>query len=177
MKRLWTHAELVETFTLMPDEHDLIRHKTPPSQLAFALMLKCVQHEGRFPARLRDIPAIVVQHMAAQVDLDPALSLVYEWQGRTVELHRAQIRALLGLREATTQDLQDLAAWLCQEVAPHDHRRTHLIDAAHARLRTLHIERPTPDRLARFVDSASTTFEHTFYTTTAAALSDATARS
>ena len=99
MKRTWTHAELVETFTLLPNEHDLLQHKTPPSQLAFALLLKYVQHEGRFPAHPRDIPAVVLEHMALQLGLDPALSLQYEWQGRTVELHRAQIRAILAFAD------------------------------------------------------------------------------
>ena len=38
----------------------------------------------------------------------------YRWQGRTIEYHRAQIRKLLGFREATVEDGEALTAWLCR---------------------------------------------------------------
>ncbi len=177
MKRNWTHDELVETFILLPEEQVLLEHKTPPSQLGFAALLKFVQHEGRFPTHRHEIPPAVITHLADQLGLDLALAFQYEWQGRTVEQHRAQIRTFLGLRESTSHDLHDLADWLCTQVAPQENRLEHIKAAADDRLRSLHIELPAPKHLDRFIDSALNTFEQTFYTTTFAALSETTRNS
>jgi Domain of unknown function (DUF4158) len=174
MKRNWTHDELVETFILLPEEQVLLEHKTPPSQLGFAALLKFVQHEGRFPTHRHEIPPAVITHLADQLGLDPALAFQYEWQGRTVEQHRAQIRTFLGLRESTSHDLHDLADWLCTQVAPQENRLEHIKAAADDRLRSLHIELPAPKHLDRFIDSALNTFEQTFYASTFAALSETT---
>jgi len=174
MRRNWTHDELVETFTLQRAEQALLEHKTPPSQLGVAAVLKFVQLEGRFPAHRHEIPPAVISYLARQLALDPALALQYEWRGRTFELHRAQIRTFLGLRESTTRDLAELADWLAVHVVPQDNRIEHVQAAAYERLRALHIELPSPRHLQRFIDSALNTFEQTFYTTTFAALSETT---
>lgn len=174
MKRNWTHDELVETFTLRSAEQALLEHKTLPSQLGLAASLKFVQLEGRFPAHRHEIPPVVMKYLAWQLTLDPVLALQYEWRGRTFELHRAQIRAFLGLRESTTHDLEELADWLTVQVVPQDNRFAHVQAAAYERLRSLHIELPATKHLQRFIDSALNTFELTFYTTTFAALSETT---
>lgn len=147
MKRNWTHDELVETFTLQPAEQALLEHKTPPSQLGLAASLKFVQLEGRFPVHRHEIPPAVMSYLARQFTLDPALALQYEWRGRTFELHRAQIRAFLGLRESTTRDLEELADWLAVQVVPQDNRLAHVQATAYERLRSLHIELPTAKHL------------------------------
>jgi hypothetical protein len=60
--------------------------------------------EGRFPRQKRDVPGAVVVHLASQVRVSADLYPSYEWSGRTIEYHRAQIREFLGFREATVQD-------------------------------------------------------------------------
>jgi hypothetical protein len=55
------------------------------------------------------------EELAAQWNLLPTETtewLHYEWRGRTIEYHRAQIRARLGLRQATVEDGEALAVWL-----------------------------------------------------------------
>ena len=52
-------------------------------------------------------PGSVIAHIATQVGVSPDGSLQYEqyeWSGRTIEYHRAQIRGALGFREATVED-------------------------------------------------------------------------
>ena len=46
----------------------------------------------------------------------------YEWDGRTVEYHRAQVRKFLGFRECTVTDAEKLAAWLAGEVCQSERR-------------------------------------------------------
>jgi hypothetical protein len=41
---------------------------------------------------------VVVAHLAKQVDVPAELYPRYDWSGRTIEYHRAQIRAFLGFR-------------------------------------------------------------------------------
>jgi hypothetical protein len=41
---------------------------------------------------------------------------LYEWSGRTIEYHRAQIRAHLGFRECTVADAEQLTQWLATAV-------------------------------------------------------------
>ena len=50
MKQRWTPAELVETFTLSPDELTLLTaNMADHTKLGFVVLLKFLQYEGRFP--------------------------------------------------------------------------------------------------------------------------------
>ena len=39
---------------------------------------------------------MVITYLATQVDVNAATYLQYDWQGRTIEYHRAHIRTALG---------------------------------------------------------------------------------
>ncbi len=43
MKRTWDIEELIEHFTLVPPELELLGNKTGATRLGFALLLKCFQ--------------------------------------------------------------------------------------------------------------------------------------
>jgi TnpA family transposase len=164
MKRQWDLYDLAEHWTLSSTELALLANKTGPTRLGFALLLKFFQHEGRqhegrFPQAKHDIPGAVVGHVATQVGVPPEHYLQYDWSGRAIKYHRAQIRAFLGFREATVQDSQDLAEWLCAQVLPQHHRHEHLQEAVYQRCHDEHIEPPTPDRVERLIHSALHTFE------------------
>ncbi|EFH83537.1 hypothetical protein Krac_4515 [Ktedonobacter racemifer DSM 44963] len=73
MKRSWDIEELIEHFILLPAELEVLGNKTGATRLGFALLLKCFQLEGRFPAAKHDIPKAVVDYMAHQLSLAPAL--------------------------------------------------------------------------------------------------------
>jgi len=163
MKRQWTADELVEHWTVRPSDQELLANKSPANRLGCALLLKAFQHEGRFPQHKGDVPATVIVHVAQQLALPPDLVLQYDWSGRTSELQRAQIRHMLGFREATVQDADDLAAWLCQVVLAHEHRREQLHAAIVARCRACQIEPPAAGRIDRLIGSALRTYEGRLY--------------
>src|SRR6266852_1947021 len=104
MKRTWDIEELIDHFTLVPPELEMLGNKTGATRLGFALLLKCFQLEGRFPTARHEIPRSVVDYVAHQLKLPSALFSEYDWQGHTIKLHRAQIREELGFREATAAD-------------------------------------------------------------------------
>jgi hypothetical protein len=137
MKRDWHSEELIEHWTLTPDEKQQALSKRGPPRLAFAVLLKAFQYQGRFPRSARDVPNPVVEYLAQQLDLTPQLWLDYDWQGRAVKYHRAEIRKLLGFREATVADGQALVRWLCDHCLPHTRRWESIESAAYERLRRL----------------------------------------
>ena len=71
MKRNWTLDELVESWTLLPLELELVGNKSGPTRLGFALLLKFFALEARFPAAKNEIPRIVIAHVAKQVAVPP----------------------------------------------------------------------------------------------------------
>src|ERR1035438_4745182 len=85
--------ELVEHWTLLDDEQRLIAGKRGPTRLGFALLLKFYTRAGRFPRGRGELPDEAVEFLARQVDVAPSDLGFYEWTGRTIEYHRAQIRA------------------------------------------------------------------------------------
>ena len=105
-------VELVEHFTLLPQEMELISNKTGTTRLGFAVLLKVFQHEARFPIYKHEVPIAIVQYIAKQMKLEPSLYSRYNWSGRTIKYHRAQIRDFFGFREGTVQDAKSIGSWL-----------------------------------------------------------------
>ena len=85
MKRHWETEELVEHWTLMPTEVELLANKTGATRLGFAALLKFFQIEMRFPQSATEVPAVVVDYLAKQVKVRPDQFQTYEWRGRTIE--------------------------------------------------------------------------------------------
>jgi hypothetical protein len=59
MKRNWQPEELVECWTLLPDELALLANKSKHNRLGFALLLKFFHLEARFPYTSQEIPRSV----------------------------------------------------------------------------------------------------------------------
>jgi hypothetical protein len=70
MKRQWQTEELLEYWTLQPQEQELLTgKKTDPNRLAFVLLLKFFQIEGHFPQQRQEIPRIVQDFVAQKLGL------------------------------------------------------------------------------------------------------------
>src|SRR6266568_3118605 len=90
MKRQWTDDELEAHFTLHRAELDLVGDsKTDHNLLGAACLLKYFQHEGRFPSQKQDVPPVVIVHLAQQLGVVPEKIIPYDWEGRTIKVHRA----------------------------------------------------------------------------------------
>ena len=122
MKRTWTSEELLEHFTLLPDELTSVGNKSGATRLGFAFLLKCLQYEGCFPRSRAEVAPSVVRFLATQVGVDAALFAQYLWEGRTIEAHRAQIREMTRLREFHRADEEVLLNWLCAEILAYEQR-------------------------------------------------------
>ncbi|MEV0972115.1 DUF4158 domain-containing protein [Microtetraspora glauca] len=112
-------------------------------------MLKFFEQEGRFPRHVGELPKAAVDYVAGQVKVEPALLAEYDWSGRSIERHRAQMREALGFRESTRADEDVLAEWLADKICPMVFTEEGLRAALLSRCRTLKIE--PPGRVERIV--------------------------
>lgn len=135
-------------------------NKTGATRLGFGLLLKFFEQEGRFPRHVGELPKAAVDYMAGQVKVDPALLAEYDWSGRSIERHRAQVREALGFRESTRADEDVLAEWLADKICPMVFTDEGLRSALPARCRTLKIE--PPGRMDRIVGAGRARFEREF---------------
>lgn len=163
MKRNWELEELIEHFTILPNEMSLIENKTGETKIGFAVLLKFFQNEARFPSHKYEVPKAVIAYIAKQIYSEPELYAGYDWTGRSITYHRTQIREFFGFREDTVEDSQDMIEWLCQHVLHHDHEMEHLKEHVYRRFRELKIVPPTPDRIERMIRSSIHTYEETFF--------------
>jgi hypothetical protein len=126
VRREWELEDLIECWTLDEEDVRLLANKSGATRLGFALTLKYFEQEGRFPRRAADIPEAVVGYVAGQAGVAAGEFAAYDWSGRTVKNHRAQIRDALGFREPTVGDEDKLADWLAAEVCTAELNRDRL---------------------------------------------------
>ncbi|MEU4645577.1 DUF4158 domain-containing protein [Micromonospora sp. NPDC023814] len=146
--------DLVEHWTLLPDELDLIVRRHEATRLVFAAWLKFYTRHGRFPRGRSELHDHAVAFMARQLKVSAGDIGLVEWDGRTAERHRAAIRGYLGFRECSTADADKLTAWLAAEVAGQERRFDLVRQELLAEFRRGRIEPPADGRIERMVRSA-----------------------
>ena len=139
---------------MLDDERVLVEAKHGATRLGFALLLKFYTRHGRFPSGVSELPDGVVEFVARQLRAVPSDLASYEWRGRTVERHRAQIRERLGFRECTVADADQLTAWLADNVTERERRPDRVREELLARCHLERIEPPSEGRADRVVRSA-----------------------
>lgn len=172
MRREWEPEELIACWTLVNGDAALVGNKSGPTRLGFALLLKLVEIEGRFPRDVAELRGSAVGYVARQVGVDPDDLAAYDSSGRTIKLHRAQIRGAFGFRESSRADEERLAAWLSEEVCPVELVEDRWRDALLARCRADRVE--PPDRLDRVLAAAGAGFDQRFCVQVVSRLSAAT---
>ncbi|MCH9662148.1 MAG: Tn3 family transposase [Gammaproteobacteria bacterium] len=174
MKVYWNVDEIIERFTLLPEEVSFLGSNDPHNQLGKALLLKFFQSEGRFPEDKNEFAPEIIEYVAQQLNLPSDVIKGYNWDGRTISDHRGQIREFLGFHPATIADQEALRNWLIEEVLPHEHRPVHLEELVYQHLREQQIEPPTKKQVERLIPSVLHQYEQSFFDAIAARLSKET---
>lgn len=104
MNRSTDLHELVDYWTLLGEETDLVAGKRGGTRLGFALVLKFYVLNGRFPRGRSDFASDVLDFVARQVGVEPERLGDYDWVGRTSRHHQMQIRHHPGIRECSVAD-------------------------------------------------------------------------
>jgi Domain of unknown function (DUF4158) len=84
-------GELVEHWTILDEERELISGKRGATRLAFGILLKFHTQHGRFPRGRSELADEAIEHVAKQVKVPASELGLYEWSGSTIEYHRSQI--------------------------------------------------------------------------------------
>ncbi|POH72169.1 Tn3 family transposase [Arthrobacter glacialis] len=151
------NPELIEEWTLVGRDFDLLGQKPGPTRLGFALLLKFFEIEARFPSGPDEFDLTAIAYVSEQVGVPEEDLVLYLWTGRTIERHRSDIRSVFGFREFTSADEARLAGWLAERVCPSEVRDSSLLEALLSRCRQEKIE--PPGRAGRIVGAARTLFE------------------
>jgi hypothetical protein len=151
--------ELIEFWTLLDEDRALLARRRGATALGFAVLSKHYSRHGRFPRGRSDVADEAIAFIAGQLGVDASDLGFYEWAGRTIEYHRAQIRDHLGYRVATVADQDELTGWLSEVVAHAERRPDRVREELLAEFRRLRIEAPTAGRVLRMVRSALRTAE------------------
>ncbi|NES64070.1 MAG: Tn3 family transposase [Okeania sp. SIO2D1] len=159
MKQNWELNELIEEWTLLPQERELLKNKIGVNRLIFAVLLKFFQYAHKFPDSPKDIPLNVIEYLASQVNISASEYHNHPWQKRSIMRFRGEIRDYLGIKKATAKELQEMVDWLRTEVLFTESSFEHLLVAVEQRFFQLQIERPTDERIERLIRSACRKFE------------------
>jgi hypothetical protein len=163
LKSNWDIDDLIDHFTFLPNELALLSNKSGANRLGFAALFKFFQYEARFPKYKSEIPKDILLYISKQLNLEVLRMGEYNWEGRTIKYHRAQIREFFGFKEVTTEDIQSVTEWLSKIVFYHEADLEILRSEIYGKFRELHIEPPSVDRIDRITRSAIYTYENQFF--------------
>ena len=170
ISKSWEFCELeivgtnvVDRWTLTPDDHVVVMTKSRANRLGFALLLLFYRTQGRFPNTPKEIEPSIVDLVARQLGIADTSHDGFDTASRTWKRHRAEIRALSGFRESTVADAEMLSEWLRDHAGSAACVHENLVALLYARCRELLIEPPTADRIDRIVRTAILAHEERFY--------------
>ena len=113
--------ELDKFFWLCDDDRQAMQLlRGAHNQLGFELQVGCLRYLGFFPEDLQQIPAVVIEYVAGQLQLSVEVLPLYNQRSSRQRQHQRQIQALLGYRRATPLDLLSLEKWLLSRALEHD---------------------------------------------------------
>jgi len=146
--------DVVDHFTLVGDELDLLHTKSGSTRLGFAALLKFLLWRGRFPRSASELPEDAVVHLARQVRVPAGDLASFDFAGRSAQRFRGEIRAYTGFRECSVADAEALAGWLAEHVASGERRPERVREELILRCRAERIEPPTPEHVSEIARSA-----------------------
>ena len=146
-----SERDLGRFYTLSARDLEIIgRHRRPSNRLGFAVHLGLLRFPGRTFADVPEIPERVVEYIAQQVDVDPAVFEQYGERDNTIFEHLDELRREFGFRNCGWPQLHALG----QEMLPlalESDRSLPLIEMGVERLRTQQIIAPGMTSLERLV--------------------------
>ena len=159
------------------NDDELLFAKTKNSdknRLGFALLLKYFQFENHYPRHIKFIDPLMLNTIANQLNIAPSIISHFDWEGRSTERFRKEIREYLGYREPTQDDISSLKSWLFKNIFPNAIKRSQRIEHAYTYFRENKIEPFTSKELERHISSAHREFEQQLFETIYSKLNEKT---
>jgi len=111
-----TEEEVVRYYSL--DDADLAlitKTRTPATRLGYALQLCCLRYPGRYLRRGEVLPAVMLDYIAEQVNVDAGVIAEFARRGPTRYEQMALIKRNHGFRDLNHPQRAELATWLAEE--------------------------------------------------------------
>ena len=89
VKANWDTEELIENWTLLPQELELVRNKIGGNQIGFAFLLKYFQIFACFPEPNFSIPKIIISYIASQINSPESCYSDFDFKGRSARVYRS----------------------------------------------------------------------------------------
>src|SRR5690349_5577809 len=119
-------------YNLSDDELILAKTKnTDKNKLGFAVLLKYFQLEGRYPKHIKYVDPLMLNTISNQLNIPPSTINQFDWEGRSTERFRQEIREFIGYRKVTLDDICALKAWLFKNIFPIAIKRSQRIEHAY----------------------------------------------
>ena len=154
MQQLWSAEELVEHWSLTPEELAHLPGRGDGGKLGFAVQLAFYKRHAGFPDDEADVAPTVTAHIAGQTGLAPTMLDGYDWAGRTGRRHRQQILNFLAVTPFDKAAETAFRAWLADEVLPHEPNSVAVEEQVTTWFARNRISRPGAYRLDRLLASA-----------------------
>ena len=165
-------------FLLDTEELILIHSKfSVENHLAFAVMLKFFQLEGRYPTQADTISPAMISSLAAQLDGNSINFDHYNWKSRTAKRFRQEIRTLFDYKEASATDSEQFIQWMIEKILPMVPTLLQCREYGSQFFRELRIEPFSQKKVNRYIRSAIYRFEKQFFSSISTQLSDKTIQS
>jgi len=154
-----------DIFDLEDEELTLVKEKnTNKNKLGFAVLLKHFQLNGRYPKGIQFIDPLLIKSLANQLSISEAVVKDFDWEGRSTERFRKEIRDLTGFKQATIEDSKELIVWLIKDIFPKAPKPSACIEFAYEYLYSKKTEPFTSNELEKYVQSAHSKFEQNLFT-------------
>jgi TnpA family transposase len=151
-------------FTLDSEEIILAQSKhTAENKLAFAVMLKFFQTEGRYPTKKDVIHQSMSYSLSIQLNCYNINLDNYDWNSRTAERFRQEIRLLLRYRKATVADSKKLIDWLVVQILPQAPTFPQIAEKAYQFFAECCLEPYKESQLDHYIATACHRFEQQFF--------------
>ena len=153
-----------EMFSLDSEELQLVQaNNTEKNRLAFAIMLKFLQINGRYPTKKDTIEPVMLFSLAHQLKVSAHLFEPIHLENRTAERFRQKIREFLGYKVATLPDAEKLITCLIEQAGKGPYTMSQYREKAHQFHKEQKIEPFSPKKIDRYVRSAIARFEKQFF--------------
>lgn len=116
-----TAREIASYYTFGNEDLKIIKeHRRPQNRLGFAVQLGYLRFPGRVWNLEELVPPAILDYIAAQLKLDPAIIIEYSRRDPTRREHLVEIQAKFRFHTFSTSTYKQLSKWLLHEAIPSD---------------------------------------------------------
>lgn len=134
------------------------------NQITFGVMIAYFKTYIKFPSNKNHlVSSKLISQVIDELEINESNIVNFEWEGRTVERYRGEIRLFLGYREAINNDSKQFIKYLLKDILPRNPSKGLLMEQVKTYFKQNKIEIFKDSQLDRYINSAKYQFEQQFF--------------